>query len=71
MITTQELDGKSVLVVTIHDREFKFINKCSHFGCDLSKGKIEGGSIRCTCGWQYDLLTGRAINHPMASLEKL
>jgi nitrite reductase/ring-hydroxylating ferredoxin subunit len=72
MITTKtQPDGRESITVTILDREFVFINKCTHFNCDLSKGKIIGSSIVCTCGWQYDLLTGRALNQPLARLEKI
>jgi nitrite reductase/ring-hydroxylating ferredoxin subunit len=72
MITASEKDGRRVVTATIHGRDFSFYNRCTHFpDCDLSKGRLSGNTIICTCGWQYDLLTGRGVNHPVASIEKL
>jgi nitrite reductase/ring-hydroxylating ferredoxin subunit len=64
-----EQNGKAVVIATLFDREFRFLNRCPHKGCDLSKGRLDGGTLICTCGWQYDLLTGRAMNQPLARLE--
>ncbi len=37
---------------------------CSHRGCDLSYGRIEGGGLRCLYhGWLYDI-AGRCLEQP-------
>lgn len=72
MITASELDGKRIVTITMLGRDFRFYNNCSHLpSCDLAEGRIDGSTIICTCGWQYDLLTGRAVNQPIARIEKV
>jgi nitrite reductase/ring-hydroxylating ferredoxin subunit len=34
---------------------------CVRCGASLAAGTLEGASVRCRCGWQYDLATG-ALN---------
>lgn len=71
MITASEKDGRQAVTVALFGREFSYYN-CRHLpSCDLSKGRLAGSTIICTCGWQYDLVTGKGVNHPLASLEKL
>jgi nitrite reductase/ring-hydroxylating ferredoxin subunit len=71
MIKAAEKNGVPIVNITVGERKYSFVNKCSHFGCDLTKGSLHGHSLICICGWQYDLNTGRAMNHPMAELERV
>ena len=69
-VTASMIKGTPVVIVRLHGREFLFVNRCTHLpNCDLSKGRIDGSTLICICGWQYDLLTGRAVNHPLARIE--
>ena len=69
-ITESEKNGQRVVTIHLQGRNFSFVNKCTHLpSCDLAKGHVDGSSIVCPCGWQYDLLTGKALNHPLATLE--
>jgi nitrite reductase/ring-hydroxylating ferredoxin subunit/uncharacterized membrane protein len=52
-------DGE--LIYAIHDR-------CSHRGCSLSEGEVEGTEIVCGChGSRFDLRTGALLGGPATS----
>lgn len=38
---------------------------CTHMGCSLAEGKLEGTTVTCPChGSQFDVLTGLAVRGP-------
>ena len=42
-----------------------FDDKCTHMGCSLAKGKLEGTTVTCPChGSQFDVTTGAVIRGP-------
>jgi nitrite reductase/ring-hydroxylating ferredoxin subunit/uncharacterized membrane protein len=54
-------DGE--LIFAIHDR-------CSHRGCSLSQGKLEGSEIVCGChGSRFDLRSGAVLGGPATSAQ--
>jgi nitrite reductase/ring-hydroxylating ferredoxin subunit/uncharacterized membrane protein len=54
-------DGE--LIYAIHDR-------CSHRGCSLSEGSVEGSEIVCSChGSRFDLLGGAVRGGPATSAQ--
>jgi nitrite reductase/ring-hydroxylating ferredoxin subunit/uncharacterized membrane protein len=51
------------LIFAIHDR-------CSHRGCSLSEGSLEGSEIVCSChGSRFDLRTGAVLGGPATSAQ--
>lgn len=60
------------IVLSYHNGVFGALNnKCNHMGGPLAKGKLKNGCIECPWHyWQFDHLTGEAINkttEPLAS----
>lgn len=42
-----------------------FDDKCTHMGCSLAKGKLEGTTVTCPChGSQFDVTTGAVLRGP-------
>jgi len=40
-------------------------NTCTHRGCRLSEGKVDGDQVKCRChGSVFDLRTGKVIHGP-------
>ena len=40
-------------------------NRCSHRGCSLSEGKVEGHTVTCPChGSRFDVRDGSIIGGP-------
>uniref|UniRef100_A0A7C3J2K6 Non-heme iron oxygenase ferredoxin subunit n=1 Tax=Candidatus Methanomethylicus mesodigestus TaxID=1867258 RepID=A0A7C3J2K6_9CREN len=67
-----EVAGNEILLANIEGKFFAVSNKCSHMGGDLSKGKLEGGSVVCPRhGSRFDLITGKAISGPKVAFFKL
>jgi 3-phenylpropionate/trans-cinnamate dioxygenase ferredoxin subunit len=42
-----------------------FDDTCTHRGCSLAKGKLEGTTVTCPChGSQFDVTTGAVLRGP-------
>jgi nitrite reductase/ring-hydroxylating ferredoxin subunit/uncharacterized membrane protein len=61
------VDDTPVLLVRDGDEIFAVHDRCSHRGCSLSEGKIEGREVVCGChGSRFDLRDG-ALRHGPAT----
>jgi nitrite reductase/ring-hydroxylating ferredoxin subunit len=44
---------------------FAFDNTCTHRGCSLGEGELEGTTVTCPChGSQFDVTSGAVIRGP-------
>jgi len=60
-----EADGKEILVVNLGKTYTAIGNKCTHMGCRLSSGKMDGDTIRCPChGSMFNVRTGQVVRGP-------
>jgi nitrite reductase/ring-hydroxylating ferredoxin subunit len=59
-------DGdREVLLVNLDNRIFAMNNRCTHRGCGLSRGRLEGETVRCPChGSIFNIRTGEVVNGP-------
>lgn len=59
------VNGKDVLVANIAGSLCAINDECTHRGCSLSKGTIEGQVVVCPChGGRFDIKTGKVIAPP-------
>jgi 3-phenylpropionate/trans-cinnamate dioxygenase ferredoxin subunit/naphthalene 1,2-dioxygenase system ferredoxin subunit len=59
------VDGKEILIVKAGTKIFAIGNKCTHMGCKLSSGKLEGETVRCPChGSMFNVMTGDVVKGP-------
>ena len=59
------VSGKEILVVKTGKNFFAIGNTCTHMGCRLSSGKLEGETIHCVChGSTFNLKTGEIVKGP-------
>jgi 3-phenylpropionate/trans-cinnamate dioxygenase ferredoxin subunit len=59
------VEGKEILVVNLGTTFTAIGNKCTHMGCKLSSGKIDGDTVRCPChGSMFNVRTGEAVKGP-------
>ncbi len=57
--------GNPVVVVKHKDGIHAFGGTCSHMGCSLWKGKLEGHVVTCEChGSQFDITDGHLVHGP-------
>jgi nitrite reductase/ring-hydroxylating ferredoxin subunit len=58
-------EGKEILVVRSGTTIFALGNTCTHRGCKLSGGKLEGETVRCPChGSTFSIRTGEVVKGP-------
>ena len=59
------VDGSDVLVANLDGKIVALDNKCTHRGCRVSTGKLNGAIAECPChGSEFDLLTGEVKQGP-------
>lgn len=60
-----EVDGKNILVVNLDGTFFAIGNTCTHMGCPLSNGTLNGKILQCAChGSRFDITTGEVVGGP-------
>jgi 3-phenylpropionate/trans-cinnamate dioxygenase ferredoxin subunit/naphthalene 1,2-dioxygenase system ferredoxin subunit len=65
-------DGKEILVVNMGKTYTAIGNRCTHMGCRLSGGKIDGEIIRCPChGSMFNVRTGEVVRGPAKKPEPI
>jgi nitrite reductase/ring-hydroxylating ferredoxin subunit len=59
------VDAPPMLLVREGELIFAIHDRCSHRGCSLSEGKLQGSEIVCGChGSRFDLRTGAVLGGP-------
>ncbi len=57
--------GKKIVISNLDGTYYAIGSKCTHMGCDLSRGNIEGERVICPChGSIFNLRTGEVIRGP-------
>jgi len=71
-IKSYSIMGKKIGVVRRDDGKYFAIEvDCKHQRADLTKGKIDGLIVTCPRhDWQYDLATGKCLNHESVDLRR-
>ena len=60
-----ELAGTNVCVANANGHLYALDDTCTHLGCSLGKGKLEGTTVTCPChGSQFDVTSGAVIRGP-------
>jgi nitrite reductase/ring-hydroxylating ferredoxin subunit len=59
------VNRKEILVVKLGKNFFAIGNTCTHMGCRLSSGKLEGDHVHCVChGSTFSIKTGEVVKGP-------
>jgi 3-phenylpropionate/trans-cinnamate dioxygenase ferredoxin subunit len=65
-----ELGGKKMVISNLNGTFYAIGSKCTHRGCNLSRGKIEGERVICPChGSAFNLKTGEVVRGPAGTSE--
>ena len=60
-----DIDGTKVSVAAAEGSKYAFDDACTHMGCSLGEGKLEGTTLTCPChGSQFDVTSGAVIRGP-------
>ena len=66
-----EANGSPILLVNIKGEYYAIGNKCTHRGCKLSNGTLNGDIIKCKChGSSFNVKTGEAVHGPASKPEQ-
>jgi 3-phenylpropionate/trans-cinnamate dioxygenase ferredoxin component len=64
-INSYTVGDRIVAVANVEGDLFGFDDVCTHQGCSLSEGELEGTTVECPChGSRFDLMTGEVVNGP-------
>ena len=65
-----EANGTQVLLANIVSEYYAIGNKCTHRGCKLSSGTVEGEIVKCPChGSKFNVKTGEVVHGPATRAE--
>jgi CRP/FNR family transcriptional regulator, cyclic AMP receptor protein len=60
-----DVEGQALVLVNLDGKFFGFVDRCSHLGCPLSTGTIEGSVVTCICHYsQFDVISGSVVQGP-------
>jgi nitrite reductase/ring-hydroxylating ferredoxin subunit/uncharacterized membrane protein len=66
--TTVVVGDTPVLLVRVHGSVMAVHDRCSHRGCSLSRGTLDGDTIECAChGSRFNLRDGRVERGPASA----
>ncbi len=60
-----EVSGTPVTIVNANGHFYAFDDTCTHAGCSLADGDLEGTIVTCAChGSQFDVTSGAVLRGP-------
>ena len=60
-----DVAGTKVNIARVDGQLHAFDDTCTHKGCSLAKGKLDGTTVTCPChGSQFDVTTGEVLRGP-------
>lgn len=58
-------EGRKVSVANVDGHFYAFDDTCTHQGCSLADGELEGTTVTCPChGSQFDVRSGEVLEGP-------
>jgi nitrite reductase/ring-hydroxylating ferredoxin subunit len=62
-----DVSGTKVNVVSADGQLYAIDDTCTHTGCSLAKGSLDGTTVTCAChGSRFDVTSGAVIRGPAA-----
>jgi 3-phenylpropionate/trans-cinnamate dioxygenase ferredoxin subunit len=60
-----DVDGSKVNVANAAGGLYAFDDTCTHMGCSLANGELDGTTVTCAChGSQFDVTSGAVLRGP-------
>ena len=64
-INAYMVGNRTVAVANVDGDHQAFDDTCTHQGCSLSEGELDGTIVECPChGGRYDVMTGEVVGGP-------
>lgn len=62
---TAEVEGETLAIANVGGAYYAFDDACTHVGCSLASGTLEGNVVECPChGSRFDVTTGAVLQGP-------
>ncbi len=60
-----DVAGTNVSIASTLGHLYAFDDTCTHRGCSLAKGKLDGTTVTCPChGSEFDITSGAVLRGP-------
>jgi len=60
-----DVTGSRIAIAKTADSYYAFGDTCTHEGCSLADGKLEGTTVTCPChGSQFNVTSGEVLRGP-------
>ena len=60
-----EAGDRVLVLINVEGVLYALDNECTHQGCDLADGELEGNILECSChGSRFNVMTGAVENPP-------
>ena len=60
-----QVGGTAVNVTNAGGQLYAFDDTCTHMGCSLANGELDGTTVTCAChGSQFDVTSGAVVRGP-------
>lgn len=60
-----EVGGERIAVANVGGSFYAFDDTCTHLGCSLAEGQLEGTVVTCACHFsEFDVTTGEVLAGP-------
>ena len=60
-----DVAGVKVSIASVLGHLYAFDDTCTHKGCSLAQGKLDGTTVTCPChGSQFDVTSGAVLRGP-------
>ena len=60
-----DVAGRELAIANVEGRFFAMDNECTHSGCALADGELDGYDVTCGChGSRFDVRTGGVLSGP-------
>ncbi len=60
-----DVDGTKVNLSNADGQIYAYDDTCTHRGCSLARGKLDGTTVTCAChGSQFDVTSGAVLRGP-------
>lgn len=60
-----DVNGEPVTIGNVDGTHYAFQDTCTHRGCSLAEGNLDGIVVTCAChGGQYDIRSGEVLDGP-------
>jgi nitrite reductase/ring-hydroxylating ferredoxin subunit len=57
--------GKRIAIAKVDEAFYAFGDTCTHQGCSLAEGELDGTTVTCPChGSEFDVTTGEVLRGP-------